>query len=192
MRAAIYSRVSTDKQENLNQLAQLRDFAKSMGWELVLEFTDVVSGSGKYRRPQFDAMLTAASQRKFDVLLFWSLDRLTREGALKTLTYLQQLTGYGCKWRSYTEAYIDSCGAFADAIVGFLACIAKQERQRISERTLAGLARARREGRIGGRPRVKVNVDVASKLRDAGLSYADIGSKLKTSADTVRRALQSA
>src|SRR5437588_683125 len=83
--------------------------------------------------------LIVASQRQYDVLLFWALDRLSREGALKTLTYLQQLTAYGCKWRSFTEPYIDSCGLFADAIVGFLACIARQERARISERTLQGL-----------------------------------------------------
>jgi putative DNA-invertase from lambdoid prophage Rac len=192
MRYAIYSRVSTDKQENLNQLTQLREFAKTQNWEIAVEFVDVVTGSGKFRRPQFDAMLTAASQRKFDVLLFWSLDRLTREGALKTLTYLQQLTGYGCKWRSYTEAYIDSCGPFADAIIGFLACIAKQERTRISERTLAGLQRARREGKILGRPRATVNVERAARMRADGLSFADIGDKLHTSADTIRRALQTA
>ena len=189
MRCAIYSRVSTDKQENLNQLAQLRDFAKTQQWEIVIEFTAVVSGSGKYRRPQFDATMMAASRREFDVLLFWSLDRLTREGALKTLQYLQVLTGYGCKWRSYTESFIDSCGPFSDAIIGFLARIAKQERTRISERTLAGLQRARREGKTLGRPRVEVNVDRAARLRVEGLSFAEIGSKLHTSADTIRRAL---
>jgi DNA invertase Pin-like site-specific DNA recombinase len=192
MRCAIYSRVSTDKQENLNQLGQLREFARTQNWQIVAEFTDVVTGSGKFRRPQFDAMLNAASRRTFDVLLFWSLDRLTREGALKTLSYLQQLSAYGCKWRSFTEAYIDSCGPFADAIIGFLACIAKQERTRISERTLAGLQRARREGKILGRPRVPVNLKRATKLRAEGCSFGEIGRRLQTSADTIRRALQPA
>jgi DNA invertase Pin-like site-specific DNA recombinase len=192
MRCVIYARVSTDKQENLNQLSQLREFAKSMNWPITVEFIDVVTGSGKFRRPQFDAMMMTASRREFDVLLFWSLDRFTREGALKTLQYLQVLTGYGIKWRSYTESFIDSCGPFADAIVGFLACIAKQERQRISERTLAGLQRARREGKTLGRPRVQVNRDRAERLRAEGLSFADIAGKLRTSADTIRRALQTA
>ncbi|MBA3914014.1 MAG: recombinase family protein [Acidobacteriales bacterium] len=189
MRCAIYSRVSTDKQETANQTEQLKAFAETQGWSLVREYSDIVSGSGKYRRPQFDAMMDAASRREFDVLLFWSLDRCSREGALKTLQYLQALTGYGCKWRSYTESFIDSCGPFADAIVGFLACIAKQERTRISERTLAGLQRARREGKTLGRPRVAVNVEKANRLRAEGLSFAAIAVKLDTSADTIRRAL---
>src|SRR5262245_33380787 len=65
MKAALYCRVSTDKQETANQTAQLREFAKSQGWEIVNEYIDVISGSGKFRRPQFEQMLTAASQRKF-------------------------------------------------------------------------------------------------------------------------------
>ena len=83
MKVAIYARVSTDKQDNANQLEQLREFASKQGWEIVTEYKDTASGSGRRMRPQFDAVMLAASQRKFDLLLFWALDRLSREGQLQ-------------------------------------------------------------------------------------------------------------
>src|SRR5215471_3676395 len=107
-------------------------------------------------------MFQDASQRKFDVLLFWSLDRLSREGVLETLQHLQRLTSYGVAWRSFTEQYLDSTGIFREAVIGILAAIAKQERVRLSERTIAGLQRARAQGRVGGRPKAE---DDPKKLR---------------------------
>jgi len=88
MKVAIYARVSTDKQDNANQLEQLREFASRQSWEVVTEYKDTVSGSGRRTRPQFDAVMLAASQGKFDLLLFWALDRLSREGIVKTLACL--------------------------------------------------------------------------------------------------------
>jgi DNA invertase Pin-like site-specific DNA recombinase len=87
--------------------------------------------------------MKAASMRQFDLVLFWSLDRLSREGVLETLS------SYGVGWKSFTEQYLDSCGVFRDAVLSILATIAKQERIRLSERTMAGLEKARREGRVG-------------------------------------------
>jgi DNA invertase Pin-like site-specific DNA recombinase len=142
---AIYARVSTEKQDNENQLAQLRKFAKAQKWQLAYEYVDVESGS-KADRPQFKQMFADASRRKFDLLLFWSLDRLSREGVLPTLRYLETLTSYGVNWRSYTEQFFDSCGSFRDAVIAIMATLAKQERIRRSERTKAGLERARSQG----------------------------------------------
>ena len=68
MKVAIYARVSTDKQDNANQLEQLREFASKQSWEVVTEYKDTVSASGRRTRPQFDAVMLAASQRKFDLL----------------------------------------------------------------------------------------------------------------------------
>ena len=94
-RVALYGRVSTkDKgQEVQNQLRQLREFAAHSGWTIVAEYIDHESGKGSDRE-QFQAMFDAASKRQFDVLLFWSLDRLSREGVLPTLQHLQRLTSY--------------------------------------------------------------------------------------------------
>ena len=96
-------------------------------------------------------MLNDAMQRKFDVVLFWALDRFTREGALQTLQYLNVLSSYWVGFRSYTEPYLDSCGMFKDAVIAILGTIAKQERLRISERVRAGLDRARANGTRSGK-----------------------------------------
>ena len=68
------------------------------------------------------------------------------------MQYLQRLELYGVAYRSFTESWLDSMGPFKDVVLALLATHAKQERVRLSERITAGLARARKEGRIGGRP----------------------------------------
>ena len=162
---AIMARVSTAKQETLNQLAQLREFASKQGWTIYAEYVDIVTGSGKKERKEFDRMMLAASQKKFDLVLFWALDRLSREGTLETLQHLQRLTSFGVDWRSYTEQYIDSCGMFRDVVISLLATMAKQERLQIGERTRAGLERARRAGKILGRPRLELDqAELAARL----------------------------
>ena len=191
MRVAIYSRVSTAEQTVENQLAQLRQFATSQGWEIAAEFCDeAISGSkGEKDRPAFRQMFEAASRRQFDVLLFWSLDRLSREGVLPTLTYLQRLTNYGIKWRSFTEQYIDSCGVFADAVISIMAVIAKQENIRRSERTKAGLARVRASGKRLVPPRRLNGQHTAAiaSLRATGCSGREIARRLSISEGSVRR-----
>jgi DNA invertase Pin-like site-specific DNA recombinase len=190
MRTAIYCRVSTSEQTVENQLLQLRQFAASQGWEIVAEYSDEMSGSKSEKdRPGFRLMFEAASRRQFDVLLFWSLDRLSREGVLPTLTYLQRLTGSGIKWRSYSEQYIDSCGVFADAVISIMATIAKQERVRRSERTKAGLERTRAKGTVLGRRRVEVDAAKIRQLREQGLSWSQVADNLGIARATCQRAL---
>jgi len=193
MRAALYGRVSTkDKgQDTENQLSQLRQYSAAMGWNIVSEFVDYESGS-KSDREQLQEMFKAASQRKFDVLLFWSLDRLSREGVLLTLQYLNRLTGYGIGWRSFTEQYLDSTGMFRDAVISILAVIAKQERNRISERTKAGLERARAKGKTLGRPKNNLTaLEIQSLLAD-GKNRKEIAQKNKCSLATISRVLNAA
>ena len=153
MRCVIYSRVSTEEQTTDNQLRQLREYADRQGWNIIEEIQDVASGGKSAEERQgLKKVFTMARQRKFDVLLFWSLDRFSREGSRKTLEYLTKLDDYRVKWHSYTEEYISSLGIFADAIISLMACLAKQERIRISERTKAGLARVKAKGKVLGRP----------------------------------------
>ena len=141
MKAAIYARVSTSdrRQDPENQLEQLRAFAATQGWEIQGEYIDYESGRSA-ERAQFRRLFENASRRRFDVVLFWALDRFSREGALATLQHLNQLTSYGVQFRSFTEQYLDSCGIFREAVISILAVIAKQERIRLSERTRAGLS----------------------------------------------------
>jgi DNA invertase Pin-like site-specific DNA recombinase len=183
MKIAIYARVSTSKQDNGNQLIQLREFAsKQEGWEIVAEYIDTVTGSGKKDRVQFDQMMIAASQRKFGLLLFWSLDRLSREGIVKTLGYLEQLKGWNTGWRSYTQPFLDTGNEMTNGIVlSVLAAVAKQERITISERTKAGLRRTVKEGTKLGRPVVNVDMRLVQKRRAKGESLRSIAKALKCS-----------
>jgi DNA invertase Pin-like site-specific DNA recombinase len=190
MKAAIYARVSTSKQDNENQLAQLRQFAATQGWTIVAEYCDEVTGSTS-DRPQFKVMFAAASRHQFDCVLFWALDRLSREGVLETLTHLQRLTSYGVAWRSYTEQYLDSTGIFRDAVISILAVIAKQERVRRSERTRAGLEKARSKGAVLGRRRVQVDAEAIRQLRGAGLWWGEIAQQTGIARSTCQRAVAS-
>jgi len=193
MRVAIYSRVSTkDKgQEISNQVNQLRDFCLREGFVIVQEYADHDSGS-KADRVEFQRMLRDAAAKKFDLVLFWALDRFTREGTLATLKYLEMLDNCGVRWRSLNEHWIDSAGPFRDVVISLLASLAKQERIRISERIKAGLARAAsggtRSGRPVGRPRVIFRRDLVIELREQGLSWGAIARKMGVSKSSLRRA----
>jgi DNA invertase Pin-like site-specific DNA recombinase len=195
MKTAIYARVSTKdgRQDAENQLRQLREFAATQGWEIVHEYIDKASGK-RGDRDQFQKMFTAASKRQFDCLLFWSLDRLSREGTVKTLNHLERLNGYGVNYRSFTEQYLDSTGMFKEAVIGILAAVAKQERVRLSERTIAGLERAKAQGRVGGRPKAEDAepklVAKIGRLRSQGKSIRAIAIEVERSPNTVLRLLK--
>jgi DNA invertase Pin-like site-specific DNA recombinase len=189
-RVALYARVSTKykRQETENQLAQLRQFCESQHWTVLREYVDKATGKHSDRE-QFQCLFADASQRQFDVVLFWSLDRFSREGVRETLNHLERLDSYGVGYRSFTEQYLDSCGIFKDAVLAILAVIAKQERVRLSERTLAGLARARKEGRVGGRPRVVCDRVKVQRLHQAGKSLGEIAAVVGVSKSSVHRIL---
>ncbi len=188
---AIYARVSTkDKgQEVENQLRHLREFAALQGWTVYREYIDHETGKND-DRAEFQAMFRDASQRKFDVLLFWALDRLSREGVLETLQHLNRLTSYGVGYRSFTEQYFDSCGIFKDAVIAIIATVAKQERVRISQRVKAGLETARAKGKRLGRPRVIADRARITRFRAQGLSWAKIAAQLGIGEGTVYRLAQ--
>jgi DNA invertase Pin-like site-specific DNA recombinase len=185
MKVAIYSRVSKDSSDNANQLIILRDYCQKMNYSVFEEYVDVVSGA-KEIRPQFQAMMKDASKRKFDLVLFFALDRLTREGTRKTIQYLQMLDDYSVAYKSYSEQYIDSSGIFKDVIIALLSTLAKQERVRISERVKAGLEKSRQQGRIGGRPTLdEKKIQKIRKLKSNGTSILGIAKELKISRGSV-------
>lgn len=183
-RVAIYARVSTNKkvgdmnyQETENQLLQLREHCKREGWKIVGEYVDRESG-GNAGRTNFKKLFQDAQKREFDIVLFWALDRFTREGTLKALHYLQELEHYGVFFFSYTEAYLNNMGVFRDVVISILATIAKQERIRQSERVKAGLERARQKGkRLGRRPISQEKLEEIDRLKEKGLSIRKISEK---------------
>jgi DNA invertase Pin-like site-specific DNA recombinase len=193
MQVALYGRISKDnsKQDTENQLHELRQFCRRSRWTVVHEYVDRMSGKTA-NRPQFEKLFNDASKGKVDLVLFWALDRFTREGTLATLKHLEMLSGYGVDWRSYQESYLDSCGPFKDVVISLMATLAKQERIRISERTIAGLNRARRQGKTLGRPQIVTDRQKVRDLRRSGMSLGAIAQKLRLSKTTVARIVKRA
>jgi len=154
MRICIYARVSkNDKlQDPQNQLNPLRDYAKALGAEIVKEYIDLASGGSGDRRG-FLSMLEGANARKFDLLIVWSLDRLSREGISSTLGYLERLKRSGIALKSFTEGWLDTRDeGLGQLLLAIFSWVLQQEHKRIVERTKAGLERAKRQGKRLGRP----------------------------------------
>lgn len=153
IRVVLYARVSTkDKQEVENQLLQLHQYCQKNAYTIVREYIDRDSGSNPDRK-EFKQLFKDAYQKKFDIVLFWALDRFSREGARETINYLSQLESYQVNFISYSEPYLNSLGVFKEAIISILATLAKQEKIRIQERVRAGMAIARLKGiHLGRKP----------------------------------------
>src|SRR6202795_2111815 len=144
MKAAIYARVSTVDQEPENQLQELRRYVEARGWT-AKEYVDRGVSGAKDRRPALDQLLTNAKRRRFDVVVCWRLDRLGRN--LKHLiTLLEDLQALGVAFVSLAEG-IDATTPAGKLQMHILGAISEFERGRIRERVLAGLPRARAQGR---------------------------------------------
>lgn len=194
MLVAIYTRLSPNpkKDDTKNQERELLEFCAKNNWQVYKIFKEIhVSGSvAGDDRKQFSRMMEEASQKKFDVLLVWALDRLSREGTYETMTYLRQLTAYGIGFRSYREPGLDTTNELVrNILITAMSDLAKQERVRISDRTKAGLETAIEKGRILGRPTADrktkkrpnpVSRDELLALSAAGLSYKQMTTKLKS------------
>lgn len=190
MRVSIYARVSTkDKgQDTENQLHQLRAFAEQHG-AIYKVYTDQESG-GKADRTEFKTLLLEAYQKKFDLVVFWRLDRFSREGALATLRYLKELKDHGVNYKSFTEPYLDSLGPFGDVIVSMLATIAAQDLIKISENTKAALAKKKAAGVQLGAPSKSADVIAqVQRLKASGASNQAIARALQMSPSTVAKYL---
>jgi DNA invertase Pin-like site-specific DNA recombinase len=161
-RVAIYARVSKDdgSQEAENQLVQLRAWCAAAGHDIAAEYVDDMSGSkGTDKRRQLARMLDDAHKRRFDIVLVWALDRLSREGMVPTIGYLQRLAAAGVAFHSYSEPMLSTDNEMVrDIVLAVMSALAKAERQRISERTKAGLARVKAKGVRLGRPELDATV----------------------------------
>ena len=140
-RVAFYLRVSTGSQNVENQRRELQEVADRAGREVVAVYQDEgISGTkGRDRRPQFDAMLKAATRRKFDMIAAWSLDRLGR--SLQDLVaFLSELRASGTDLFWHKQA-LDTSTAAGKAMFGMVSVFAEFEADIIKERVKAGLTR---------------------------------------------------
>jgi putative DNA-invertase from lambdoid prophage Rac len=171
MRAAIYARVSTTEQHVENQLQELRLYCERRAWNAT-EFVDQGVSGAKDRRPALDELLKAAKRRKFDVLVCWRLDRLGRN-LRHLILLLDELHAVGVAFVSLSEG-IDATTPAGRLQLHVLGAIAEFERERIRERVMAGLQRARTQGKRLGRPRCdasRVTVRHSMTVRQAAVMW---------------------
>jgi DNA invertase Pin-like site-specific DNA recombinase len=187
-RAAIYVRVSTDKQTIENQLCELRRIAERRGWEVVHEYHDAgISGSkGREVRPGLDEMLNDAQRRRFDIVMAWAIDRLGRS-LIDLLGTIQALEACG------VDLYLDQQSIDTTTPAGRLmfqitGAFAEFERSMIRQRVRAGLKRAVDSGKRLGRPKIDLAMEkrIQTQLR-AKKGMLAIARDLKVGTGTVQR-----
>jgi DNA invertase Pin-like site-specific DNA recombinase len=187
-RAAIYVRVSTDKQTIENQLRELRQIAERRGWEVVHEYRDAGISGAKSReaRPGLDQMLKDAQRRQFDVVMAWAIDRLGRS-LIDLLSTIQALEACG------VDLYLDQQSIDTTTPAGRLmfqitGAFAEFERSIIRQRVLAGLKRAVEKGSILGRPKISAELErrIQAQLR-AGKGILATAKELGVGTGTVHR-----
>jgi DNA invertase Pin-like site-specific DNA recombinase len=189
MRAAIYGRVSTTDQSTQMQVSALREYADHRGWNLAGEYVDEGVSGTKDRRPALDRLMADATQRQFDAVLVWKLDRFAR--SLRHLVNaLAELEALGVAFVSLRDN-VDLSTPSGRLMVQIIGAMAEFERSLIVERVKAGLANARRRGKRLGRRRVLVNVQEVARMASEGVSGRAIAKIMGVSEPTVRRILGS-
>src|SRR6516164_8214154 len=187
-KAAIYVRVSTDKQTVENQVRELRQIAERRGWQVAQEYRDAgISGAkGRDGRPGLDQMLNDAKRRKFDVVMAWAIDRLGRS-LVDLLGTIQVLEACG------VDLYLDQQSIDTTTPAGKLmfhvtGAFAEFERSMIRQRVHAGLKRAVQQGKQLGRPRISEALEkrIQSQLR-AGKGILKVAREIGVGTGTVQR-----
>ncbi len=199
MKVALYGRVSTsDKDQNPEtQLVPLREFTQNQGWEVYREYVDQASATDLAHRTAWTGLLDDASKKKFDLLLVWRMDRAFRS-VLDAANTLERLRAWGVGLRSYSEPWLDTTSHFGEALYYITVAYAQLERGILSERVKAGMARARKEGRQIGRPKVtsrrgfnKSFGAILERLREGTVSRRGAAKELGIGYATLKRLLDS-
>lgn len=185
---AFYLRVSTEGQSLDNQRPAMLQLARARGLEVVDVYEEKISAAAK-ARPAYDRMLVDSHRGRWSHLVVWAIDRFGRSmGA--NLAAVLELDRIGVQVVSVREHWVDTSGPVRPLLIAVFSWVAEQERRRLSERTVAGIERARRAGKVIGRPRVTVDMEQALALRAAGIPLRQIAARLKVGAATVHRALR--
>lgn len=183
---AVYARVSTDKQKVDMQLQELTAFIKRSGWTLYKKYIDHGYTGANTKRPDFSKMMIDARQRKFDILVVWKLDRLSR--SLKDLiNTLDELGHVGIDFISY-DNHLDTSTPTGKLVFQIIGAVAEFEKDIIRERVKAGLNNAKSKGkRLGRPPTPKYLLAQANTLRKQGMSFRKIEQKLGLGEGTFRK-----
>jgi DNA invertase Pin-like site-specific DNA recombinase len=183
-KVALYCRVSTGEQHLETQLLDLREMAKQRGYEIVHEYTDVISGS-KAKRPGLDQLIADARRHRFDIVLVAAFDRIARN-VRHFLDVLDELNHLGIEFVSKREN-VDTSGPLGRAMLTIVGAISELERSLIVERVRAGMRRAKLEGRRIGRAPLDIDRVAVVADRRSGMSLTEVAKKYHVSRATVCR-----
>lgn len=190
MKIGIYARVSTTDQDCSQQISALREYAAARQWDIQGEYIDHGVSGAKDSRPAMNRLMDAARRRAIDTIVCWKIDRWGRSMP-HFVASVQELRSLGVRFVAVTQGVdTDESNPASKLMVTLLAAFAEFERELIVERTLAGLQRARREGRIGGRPKLIVDRKKVQAMSKAGQTTREIGESLGISAASVHRILK--
>jgi DNA invertase Pin-like site-specific DNA recombinase len=170
--AAVYLRVSRDDgtMSVENQRPEVMQMAAGRGYAVAPEhvFTDAESGAkGRDERPALDAMMDAAARGKFEAVFIWRLDRLSRDDtAYGGALLLADLDRFNVATLSHQQTWLDTAGPFRTPLVQFAFSMAADERKTLIDRTKRGIARARREGKVIGRPPALASAALLGRARE--------------------------
>ena len=169
---ALYLRVSTDGQTTDNQRLVLEQFAAHRGWNIVEVYVDhgISGAKARDKRPAFDAMCKDATRGKFDIIMAWSIDRIGRN-VQHVSSFMAEIDVLGVK-QYYDQQAIDTSTPAGKAMVLMASVFAEFERSMIRERVMAGLDRARKNGKRLGRP--KLHAQITKRIEKA-LVKGDMG-----------------
>ena len=189
-RVALYARVSTKNkdQDPETQLVALREFAGHRGFEIVNEYVDVGISGAKERRPELDRLMKDARKRKIDAVLVARFDRFARSTRHLVLA-LEEFQALGIDFISLSES-VDTSTPMGKMVFTVIGAVAELERSLIRERVVMGLARAKKQGKRLGRPRVDVDHDTIAELKAQGLSLRAIAKETGVSHTTVMEMLR--
>ena len=161
---------------------ELRRYCAARGWTAT-EYLDTGVSGAKTSRPQLDRMMADAKRRHLDVIVVWRLDRFGRNLS-HVVNALNDLRALDVGFVSLGEG-IDTTTPVGRMNAGILGAIAEFERERIRERVLAGLQRARAQGRKLGRPMARLPIDGLQRV--AGLPVQVAAERLGVSRSTIKR-----
>ena len=193
-KVSIYCRVSTLDQTVDNQLIELRDHCSKMGWEITKEYSDEgLSGTlSRDKRPALNSLIKDAYRKRFDAVVCWDISRIGR--SMKELVlFLSDMKDRDIGIVSVRQGF-DTSTTMGEMMFQFVGILSSWEREMIRERTLAGLERAKSEGKTLGRKKV-VNDEITSQiveLRNAKKSIRAIASVVGISRGTVSNVLNAA
>ncbi len=187
-RVALYLRVSTTNGQNTdNQRMVLEEIAAKSGWDIVEVYEDKASGAkGKESRPAYKRLQEDATRRKFDMVAAWSIDRLGRS-LQELVSFLNEIQAIGIDLYLHQQA-IDTTTPAGRLFFHVSSAFAEFERSIIVERVNAGLARAKADGKVLGRPKVGEEVeDEIKAMLKSGTGILKTAKTLGIGTGTVQR-----